>query len=66
MSRGSSRPAPTSRVDAVAAATAVPADAARRPDVGVLRVGAPADLVVLDDRLEITTVLVAGQDPVAA
>jgi N-acetylglucosamine-6-phosphate deacetylase len=53
-------------VDAVAAATSVPARAARREDVGVLRVGGPADLVVLDDRLEITTVLVAGQDPVAA
>ncbi len=53
-------------VDAVAAATSVPARAARRPDVGVLRPGAPADVVVLDDRLEITTVLVAGHDPVAA
>jgi N-acetylglucosamine-6-phosphate deacetylase len=53
-------------VDAVAAATSVPARAARRDDVGVLRVGGPADLVVLDDSLEITTVLVAGQDPVAA
>jgi N-acetylglucosamine-6-phosphate deacetylase len=53
-------------VDAVAAATSVPARAARRDDVGVLRVGGRADLVVLDDRLEITTVLVAGQDPVAA
>ena len=53
-------------VDAVAAATSVPARAARRPDVGVLRPGAPADVVVLDDRLEITAVLVAGHDPVAA
>jgi N-acetylglucosamine-6-phosphate deacetylase len=55
-----------SLVDAVAAATSVPARAARRDDVGVLRPGDPADVVVLDDRLEITTVLVAGQDPVAA
>ena len=53
-------------VDAVAAATSVPARAARRPDVGVLRPDGPADVVVLDDRLEITNVLVAGQDPVAA
>jgi N-acetylglucosamine-6-phosphate deacetylase len=53
-------------VDAVAAATAVPARAARRADVGVLRPDGPADVVVLDDRLEITTVLVAGRDPVAA
>jgi N-acetylglucosamine-6-phosphate deacetylase len=53
-------------VDAVAAATAVPARAARRSDVGVLQPGGAADVVVLDDRLEITTVLVAGQDPVAA
>ena len=53
-------------VDAVAAATSVPARAALRDDVGVLRPGGPADVVVLDDRLEITTVLVAGQDPVTA
>jgi N-acetylglucosamine-6-phosphate deacetylase len=51
-------------VDAVAAATSVPARAAQRTDVGVLRQGGPADVVVLDDRLELTTVLVAGQDPV--
>jgi N-acetylglucosamine-6-phosphate deacetylase len=33
---------------------------ARRPDLGVLRVGGPADIVVLDDHLEIQRVLVAG------
>jgi N-acetylglucosamine-6-phosphate deacetylase len=53
-------------VDAIAAATSVPARAARRTDVGVLRPGGPADVVVLDDRIEIATVLVAGQAPVAA
>jgi N-acetylglucosamine-6-phosphate deacetylase len=46
--------------DAVEAATRVPARVARRPDLGVLRVGGPADIVVLDDRLEIQRVLVAG------
>jgi N-acetylglucosamine-6-phosphate deacetylase len=46
--------------DAVQAATTVPARVARRPDLGVLRVGGPADVVVLDDRLEIQRVLVAG------
>ena len=49
-------------VDAIAAATAVPARAARRPDLGVLRQGGDADIVVLDDRLEIQTVLCAGTD----
>ena len=53
-------------VDAVAAATSVPARAARAPHVGVLEVGGPADVVVLDDRLEIRTVLVSGDEPVAA
>jgi N-acetylglucosamine-6-phosphate deacetylase len=52
-------------VDAVAAATSVPARTARQP-VGVLRVGGPADVVVLDDRLEIRTVLVDGLERVAA
>ena len=52
-------------VDAVAAATAVPARAARR-DVGVLKVGAPADIVILDDALEIRGVIVGGTERVAA
>ena len=52
-------------VEAVAAATSVPARAARKR-VGVLRVGEPADVVVLDDRLEIRAVLVDGREPVAA
>ena len=43
---------------AVDAATRVPASVARRPDLGRLEPGAPADLVVLDDNLEVRTVLV--------
>lgn len=46
--------------DALGAATAVPAGAARRGDVGVLRLGGAADVVVLDDRLELRRVLVGG------
>jgi len=53
-------------VDAVAAATSAPARAARRPELGVLRLGDEADIVVLDDRLEIRTVLRAGLERVAA
>jgi N-acetylglucosamine-6-phosphate deacetylase len=50
-----------SLADAVSAATAVPARVARRPDLGVLRPGAIADIVVLDDRLEIQRVIVSGR-----
>jgi N-acetylglucosamine-6-phosphate deacetylase len=49
-------------VDAVAAATSVPARAARRPGLGVLRQGSDADIIVLDDRLELRTVLLAGRE----
>ena len=52
--------------DAVGAATEVPARIARRPDLGSLRPGADADIVVLDDALEIRTVFVGGEDLVAA
>jgi N-acetylglucosamine-6-phosphate deacetylase len=48
--------------EAVGAATAVPAGLLGRDDVGVLRRGASADVVVLDDRLEIMRVLVAGHE----
>jgi N-acetylglucosamine-6-phosphate deacetylase len=48
-------------VDAVAAATSVPARAAGKPELGVLREGGEADLVVLDDRLELKRVLRAGR-----
>jgi N-acetylglucosamine-6-phosphate deacetylase len=52
--------------DAVGAATEVPARFLGREDVGCLAPGAPADVVVLDDRLEIQAVLCAGQGSVAA
>jgi N-acetylglucosamine-6-phosphate deacetylase len=45
---------------AVGAATEVPARFLGRDDVGVLEPGGPADIVVLDDRLDIHTVLCAG------
>jgi N-acetylglucosamine-6-phosphate deacetylase len=51
--------------DAVSAATSVPARVARRPELGVLREGGAADVVVLDDRLDIRAVLVAGREEVA-
>jgi N-acetylglucosamine-6-phosphate deacetylase len=52
--------------DAIAAATAVPARVARREDIGTLFPGAAADVVVLDDALEIKRVLVDGAERVAA
>ena len=51
--------------DVLRAASTVPAQVLGRPDIGRLAVGAPADIVVLDDRLEITRVLVGGGDRVA-
>ena len=47
---------------AVGAATEVPARLLGRDDIGVLEPGGPADIVVLDDRLEIQTVLCAGTE----
>jgi N-acetylglucosamine-6-phosphate deacetylase len=47
---------------ALAAATEVPARIARRDDVGRLAPGAVADLVVVDDSLELERVLAAGED----
>jgi N-acetylglucosamine-6-phosphate deacetylase len=41
--------------DAVGAATAVPARVLGRTDVGVLEVGGRADVLVLDDRLELVS-----------
>ena len=52
--------------DALAAASSVPARIAGRPDLGRLAPGAPADVVILDDRLEIRRVLVDGGVRVAA
>jgi N-acetylglucosamine-6-phosphate deacetylase len=49
---------------ALQAASEVPARVARRPDLGRLAPGAPADIVVLDDRLEIRQVLVDGRERV--
>ena len=51
--------------DALGAATAVPARVVGA-DVGALRRGGPADVVVLDDNLEIVRVLVGGEERVAA
>jgi N-acetylglucosamine-6-phosphate deacetylase len=50
---------------ALAAASTVPARILGRADLGRLAVGAPADVVVLDDRLEVQRVLVAGGEHVA-
>ncbi len=55
-----------SLVEAVNAATIAPARVLGRDDIGALRVGGRADLVVLDDRLELTTVLLAGRERAAA
>ena len=52
--------------EAVDAATAVPARILGRRDLGVLRPGVPADVVVLDDALELRRVLVGGEELVAA
>jgi N-acetylglucosamine-6-phosphate deacetylase len=51
-------------VAAVEAATGVPARLLGRPDLGRLRPGGPADLVLLDADLTVTRVLVGGR-PVA-
>jgi N-acetylglucosamine-6-phosphate deacetylase len=51
--------------EALAAASTVPAQVARRPDLGRLAPGAAADVVVLDDRLEIERVIVQGGERVA-
>jgi N-acetylglucosamine-6-phosphate deacetylase len=52
--------------EALAAASSVPARIAGRPDLGRLAPGSPADVVILDDRLEIRRVLVDGGVRVAA
>ncbi|HEX6024058.1 MAG TPA: N-acetylglucosamine-6-phosphate deacetylase [Solirubrobacter sp.] len=51
--------------DALRAASTVPATVVNRSDLGRLQPGAPADIVVLDDRLEIVRVLVEGGERVA-
>jgi N-acetylglucosamine-6-phosphate deacetylase len=52
--------------DAVGAATSVPAGIVGRSDLGTLEPGGAADVVVLDDRLEIVNVLCAGETRVVA
>ena len=52
--------------DAVGAATTVPAGIVGRSDLGTLEPGGAADVVVLDDRLEIVNVLCAGETRVVA
>ncbi|HEX7084266.1 MAG TPA: N-acetylglucosamine-6-phosphate deacetylase [Gaiellaceae bacterium] len=52
--------------DALAAASEVPARVLGRHDVGSLQPGAPADAIVLDDRLELVRVLREGRPLVAA
>jgi N-acetylglucosamine-6-phosphate deacetylase len=51
---------------ALQAASAVPARIAGRPELGRLAVGGPADVVVLDDALDVVRVLVGGAERVAA
>ncbi|MGZ8783749.1 MAG: N-acetylglucosamine-6-phosphate deacetylase [Gaiellaceae bacterium] len=48
--------------DAVGTATAVPAKLVRRPSLGALETGTDADVVVLDDGLDVRRVLVGGVD----
>jgi len=50
---------------ALAAASEVPARIAGRPDLGTLEPGSAADVVVLNDRLEIVRVLSHGEDVLA-
>jgi N-acetylglucosamine-6-phosphate deacetylase len=50
--------------EAIAAATAVPARVAKQAS-GVLRAGGDADVVILDDRLEVRAVFVGGKELVA-
>jgi len=51
--------------EALTAATAVPARIVGRPDLGRLAPGSPADVVVLDDDLEVSSVLIDGRDRLA-
>ncbi len=52
--------------DAVGAATIAPARLLGDPELGRIEVGLRADIVVLNDRVEIERVLVAGEDRVSA
>ena len=46
--------------DAIGAATSTPARALGRDDVGTIRVGAPADVVVLEPDLHVRATIVGG------
>lgn len=48
------------RVEALEAASAVPADLLGRPELGTLRPGTPADIAVLDDALQVQRTIVGG------
>jgi N-acetylglucosamine-6-phosphate deacetylase len=50
---------------ALSAASALPARIAGRPELGTLAPGTVADVLVLDDELELRRVLVGGEDTVA-
>jgi N-acetylglucosamine-6-phosphate deacetylase len=50
---------------ALEAATSVPARVLGMPDLGRLVPGGPADIVVLDDALEVVRTLVGGETRVA-
>ncbi len=63
--RNAQRSASPSRTRSVRRHT-VPARILGRTDVGVLEPGAAADIVVIDDRLEIVHVLCAGEERVVA
>jgi N-acetylglucosamine-6-phosphate deacetylase len=52
--------------EALDAATAIPARVVGARDVGVLDRGTPADVIVLDDSLELARVFVGGEELVAA
>jgi N-acetylglucosamine-6-phosphate deacetylase len=52
--------------EAVGAATEVPARLVGRPGIGVIEPGGRADIVVVDDRLEVQKVLIAGAAHVLA
>jgi len=51
--------------EAVHAATHAPALLAGRPDLGLIAVGAPADIVVLDESLDVRRVFVSGREAAA-
>jgi N-acetylglucosamine-6-phosphate deacetylase len=52
-------------VEALAAASSVPARLIGRPDLGVLRPGLPADVAVLDEGVRVRRTLVAGVEAYA-